>query len=330
VIWKQSLGLFLMAIKNDMKKIAFYSNQLCLRGTETALFAYADYNEKILGNKSVIFSLPDRNLDALPKFQKRFEVNLMHFYEYEKYLKENNFDFLYIIKAGDNDGYCVNSIPTIVHAVFRINEPHGYKYVYASDWLCEDQGYSKETHSLPHICEKLPDPKYNLREILDISNDDIVFGYYGGSTEFNIEFVKDAIRKISSERNDIKFIFMNIDKFVDSSNVIFLPGTYDLDEKSAFVNTCDAMIHARYGGETFGLAVSEFALCNKPIITYELSAERSHIEILAERGIYYKDYDEVYNILTNLKQHVLYNDYFYPYLHFSPDKIMKKFQLLLH
>jgi hypothetical protein len=36
---------------------------------------------------------------------------------------------------------------------------HGYKYFYVSDWLCKDQGYSIETHSLPHICEKLPPPK---------------------------------------------------------------------------------------------------------------------------------------------------------------------------
>ena len=39
-----------------MKKIAFHSNQLSLRGTEIALYAYAKYNEEILGNKSVIFS----------------------------------------------------------------------------------------------------------------------------------------------------------------------------------------------------------------------------------------------------------------------------------
>ena len=50
-----------------MKKIAFHSNQLSLRGTEIALFAYAKYNEDILGNKSVILTSPNNNLDALKK-----------------------------------------------------------------------------------------------------------------------------------------------------------------------------------------------------------------------------------------------------------------------
>jgi hypothetical protein len=38
------------------KTIAFLSNKLTLRGTEVALYDYADYNEKILGNKSIIIT----------------------------------------------------------------------------------------------------------------------------------------------------------------------------------------------------------------------------------------------------------------------------------
>ena len=284
-----------------MKKIAFHANQLSLRGTEIALFTYAKYNEEILGNKSVIFSSPNGDLSALKKFQDRFEVVLTDFGSYESYLTDNNFDFLYVIKMGVNDGFYLNKVPTIVHTVFRFNDPHGYKYVYVSDWLAKDQGYSSEEYSLPHICEKLPTCNYNLREQLNIDETDTVFGYYGGQTEFNIEFVKESIKDIVNQRDDIKFIFMNVNKFTNHPNVIFLPGSFDLQEKSSFVNTCDAMLHARSGGETFGLAISEFALENKPIITYGLSGERSHIDILGEKGIYYSNKEEVYNILNNLK-----------------------------
>jgi hypothetical protein len=309
-----------------MKKIAFHANQLSLRGTEIALYGYAKYNEEILGNKSVILSNPVANLDALNKFKERFEVNLMHFWEYDSYLKNNNFDFLYVIKAGNNDGYWIENIPTLVHAVFNHNEPHGHKYFYVSDWLCKSQGYPIETHSLPHICEKLPTPLYSLREKFNFKDTDIVYGCYGGATEFNIEFVKELIIRLVNQRNDLKFIFMNINKFVDNPNVIFLQGTYDLQEKSAFVNACDAMIHARYGGETFGLAISEFALENKPIITFGGSGERSHIEILDERGIYYNNPDELELIFTNLKNYIKYDDYYLPYLQFSPEIIMDKFK----
>ena len=38
-------------------------------------------------------------------------------------------------------------------------------------------------------------------------------------------------------------------------------------EKEAFYRTCDAMLHARRDGETFGLAVAEFSVRNKPVIT---------------------------------------------------------------
>jgi len=308
-----------------MKKIAFHSNQLCLRGTEVAMFNYAKYNEDILGNKSVIFSFPGGNMDALPKFQERFEVVLMNWWEYETYLKENNFDFLYIIKMGLEDGYCFDEPKTIVHSVFRFNNPHGYKYLYVSDWLAKDQGYDPETHSLPHICEKLPEVNFNLREELGIPSTSKVFGYYGGSTEFNIQSVKDAIIETVEKRNDIEFIFMNIDEFYSHPQIKFLPGSHDLNKKSTFVNTCDAMIHARSGGETFGLAISEFALSNKPIITYELSGERSHIEILGERGIYYKGKEDVYDIINNLDNYIKHNDYYTPYLQFSPEIVMSKF-----
>jgi hypothetical protein len=308
-----------------MKKIAFHSNQLCIRGTEVGLFNYAKYNEEVLGNKSVIFTFPNSNMDALEKFQSRFEVQIKYWWEYETYLKENNFDFLYFTKMGNQDGYCLETIPTLIHTVFRFNEPHGHKYFYISDWLAKDQGYSPETHSLPYICEKLPPPNENYREKLNIPETSTVFGCYAGSTEFNIEFVKEAIIKTVNERDDVEFIFMNINKFVDHPKVKFLPGSWDLETKSSFVNACDAMIHARSGGETFGLAVSEFALENKPVVTYGISGERAHLEMLGERAIIYNNPDEVYDIFNNFKSYLKYEDYDLPYKQFSPEIIMDKF-----
>lgn len=312
-----------------MKKIAFHSNQLGIRGTEVAMYQYAKYNEEILGNKSVIVSFPNRDHGAIEKFRNRFEVVLMEWWEYETYLTQNNFDYLYLIKMGTNDGYCIQTIPCLIHAVFRFNDPHGHKYFYVSDWLAKDQGYDPETYSLPHICEKLPEAEYNFREKHNIPENARVFGCYGGSTEFNIESTKRAIRKVVEEHDDIYFIFMNIQEFADHPQIKFYPGNYDLKEKSAFVNACDAMIHARSGGETFGLAVSEFALSNKPVITYELSGERSHLDILGERAILYKGYEDLLDIFVNFPLYIKYTDYDLPYKQFSPELIMKKFEKLL-
>jgi hypothetical protein len=312
-----------------MKKIAFHSNQLGIRGTEVAMYQYAKYNEEILGNKSVIVSFPNRDHGAIEKFRECFEVVLMEWWEYETYLTQNNFDYLYLIKMGKNDGYCLQTVPCLIHAVFRFNDPHGHKYFYVSDWLAKDQGYDPETYSLPHICEKLPEAEYNFREKHNIPENARVFGCYGGSTEFNIESTKQAIRKAVEEHDDIYFIFMNIQEFADHPQIKFYPGNYDLKEKSAFVNACDAMIHARRGGETFGLAVSEFALSNKPVITYELSGERSHLDILGERAILYKGYEDLLDIFVNFPLYIKYTDYDLPYKQFSPELIMKKFEKLL-
>jgi hypothetical protein len=312
-----------------MKKIAFHSNQLSIRGTEVALYQYAKYNEEILGNKSVIMTFTNRDMEAYQKFADRFEVVILDWWAYESYLKENNFDYFYITKMGINDGFSLDSIKTLVHTVFRFNEPHGYKYFYISDWLAKDQGYSPFTHSLPYICEPLPQTLENLREQLNIPSDAKVFGCYGGSTEFNINFVKETISKIVREEENTYFIFMNIPSFDNHNQIKFLPAKYDLLEKSKFVNTCDFMIHARYGGETFGLACSEFALSNKPVITYGDSGEKCHIEILGEYGIYYYNPEDLYNIFKNTQSYIKFTDYTQPYRQFSPEKIMKKFEYFL-
>ena len=312
-----------------MKTIAFHDNNLCLRGTTNAMYDYADYNEKILGNKSIIVSSPHGNLDSLEKFKNRFGENviLMHFYKYQQSLSKLGVDYLYIIKSGGkSDGLCLDSIPCLIHVVFRSNEPHGYKYCFVSDWLAKDQGYNPNTHSIPHMVKKLPEPNGCLRERIGISKDKTVFGYLGGATEFNHRDAHEAIRNILKKRSDVFFIFMNINKFMeDNPNVIHLPGTWDLHEKSLFINACDAMLHARSGGETFGLSVAEFSAMNKPVVTYGLSGERSHLDILGERAIIYNTYDELYDILNNLKTYIKHNDYYKAYENHTPEKIMERF-----
>lgn len=313
------------------KTIVFYDNNLTLRGSSNALYNYADYNEKILGNKSIIMAKPCSYMnEAEEKFKKRFDTHLGWFNSHDKqvFMNENKVDYFYAIKEGGlSDGIILNDTPTLVHVVFCRNEPHGHRYVYVSDWLAKNQGYDPKTHSVPHIVDKLTKPNYDLREKLGIPKNKKVFGCYGGKTEFNIRFVHEVIQRITSERDDIVFLFMNINEFTEKNDsIIHLPGTWVLEEKSAFINACDAMLHARQYGETFGLACGEFALQNKPIITYSESNERNHIEVLSDYGIYYSNSDQLYDILNNFQSYVKYDDYTVPYLCFSPEIIMDKFE----
>lgn len=310
-----------------MKRILFHDNQLNLRGTSVSLYNYAKYNEEILGNKSIIISFPNSDLSGLEKFQKRFETHLTPFHNYENFCFEHEIDYLYITKSGyKSDGYFLDSVKTLIHCVFMYNEPHGHRYAYVSDWLAKSQGYDPQKYSVPYIIDKLPEPSFSMREKFNISKDKKVFGCYGGPEQFDIPFVKQTIIEFAKKNKDYFFIFMNINRFCENiENIIFLEGTWVLENKASFVNACDAMIHARQQGEGFGCAIAEFSLENKPVITYSLSPELGHKDILLERGIYYSNQDEFLNILENFQDFILYDDYYLPYLKFSPEIIMSKF-----
>jgi hypothetical protein len=166
----------------------------------------------------------------------------------------------------------------------------------------------------------------SLRETLCIPLDGKVFGCYGGSDSFNLPFVKQVIKSVVIDNPRIYFLFMNIDQFIDHPQVIFLPGNSDPKFKSSFINTCDAMLHARGIGESFGIACGEFSVHNKPVITYALSPQRNHLEVLGNKGILYKGPRDLQKILLEFdsawsaKQD--WDCYSQP---FSPKNVMSQF-----
>jgi len=104
-----------------------------------------------------------------------------------------------------------------------------------------------------------------------------------------------------------------------------LQGTTDMECKRKFINTCDALLHARQGGETFGLVCGEFATSQKPVITYSGSNERNHLTVLGDKAILYHDYDSVYNILRNWQKNDHNDMESNGYLYYTPENIMRIF-----
>ena len=72
-----------------------------------------------------------------------------------------------------------------------------------------------------------------------------------------------------------------------------------MEYKTKFINSCDAMLHARHQGETFGLAPAEFSVRNKPVITWTQGRDGAHIEMLGSKGIYYNNETELLDVLNN-------------------------------
>lgn len=308
-------------------KIAFHSNQLNLRGTEVAIYDYARYSEEYLGNDSIILA-KDPNIWkyshplVIKKFKNRFPVFFYeNFNDVEKILDNNNIDVFYAIKAGINDGVVSKNRKSVNHVVFQHYEPHGDVYAYVSEWL----GKKYNTLFVPHMVT-LPEINENLRIELNIPKDAIVFGRHGGVETFDIPFVHQAVIEVAKKRSDIYFLFLYTNKFTDSSqkNIIYLNGNQNLIYKTKFINSCDAMLHARRVGETFGLAVAEFSIRNKPVIT-KLSENRedAHIQMLGNKGIYYNNKIELLNILNNFKPDL--NKDWNAYREYNPEKIMNIF-----
>lgn len=298
-------------------RVGFLSNQIDNRGTGNAMFDYAHYNEVILGNKSEIFSFQNGNHDglALARYGERFGAIHSH-----DLIGKARPDVLYHIKSGRNDGFHTPSgVRYAVHSVFDY-EPHGDRYAAVSSWLSAERG-----PFVPHIVQ-LPESTENLRDFFKIPSTGFVFGRYGGSDSFDIPFAWSAVRTILVLEPDTYFLFMNTDGAPDDiyshPRAFFMEPTADPEQKRVFINTTNAMIHARSRGETFGIAVGEFAICGKPIVTYSESHERAHLQELGNFAFLYHDEGSLVNQMQSLTAKPALT---WGYGQFTPELVMNKF-----
>ena len=285
-------------------RIAFHSNQIGLRGTEVALYDYAHYNEELLGNESLIVypkHAPGNDPKALGRFLSRFNVHAYEsFSEVDRLAEGANIDKFYAIKSGEKDGVLALGCDNLIHAVFpqKSDQRHGHRYAFVSEWLskhCSDG----TTPFVPHIVS-LPTTHYKLRAHLDIPEDAFVLGGYGGEDSFDVPFAPEAIRLALDKRPNLFFLFANFKPFIKHERVTFFPGTPNPQFKADFIGACDCMLHARVLGESFGLACGEFSIRNKPVITYGLSEQKSHLDILGEKACKYYSASDLQLFLEDL------------------------------
>ena len=311
-------------------RIGFHSEQLGIRGTEVALYDYAKYNRELLGNESIILypsNASSNDPSIKVKFSKQFSV-----YGYRDHRDINticdmeNLDAVYYIKSGQNDGKNSNR-KNLIHAVFRAYDPHGDRYAYISKWLSDhiNKIAKASTSYVPHIVT-LPEPNDNFRQKWNIPQDALVIGRYGGLAEFDIPFVKTGIYKYLNKNSNCYFVFVNTLKFIDHPRVLFLPPILDFQEKANFINTCDAMIHARSAGESFGLAMCEFLYGNKPVFAWNGGRDANHLNVLDETGLLYNSEEDLLTKFQMLADGyysgIEWNKLVIP---FSPKNVMKRF-----
>jgi len=268
-------------------KIFFHSAYWGYRGTEVALYDYAHHAEKILGAESVILVSREKAAGGGPlgeRFRNRFRVvEYASWTKAEERLREEKADLLYTIKNGFFDGVVAASAKTAVHAIFPESDFHGDRYAYLSPWLARTMTGRDESW-VPFMVD-LPRASGDLRAELRIPGDAVVLGRHGGADSFDLSFAKREVVRAARRRKDLWFLFLGTEPFplpAGAERIVFLPPTVDAGAKRAFLDACDGMIHARGRGETFGLAVAEFAILGKPVITFDRSPETFHLEALGK------------------------------------------------
>lgn len=334
--------------------VVFHQPHLSSRGTSVAMYDYAYYNQTLLGNMSIILyqdNHPDTNPTTESLFKKNFKcIKYSTFNQVDTILFLINCDVIYHIKYGHNDRLLSKYFRNVIHAVFTYS-PHGDRYALVSEYLAKlfvnntslpninddsKTNTNKDTNTssinidnyyVPHIVRPWVDPGENYKNVLNIPSDAIVIGRHGGSDTFNIHYVISTIIDYVETHSNYYFLFLGTNKFIDHDRIIFLETDSDLDNKKKFINTCDAMIHARSDGETFGLAIAEFSVANKPVITSR-TGFKSHIDLLGDKALIYHDSRSLISIFDDLPRIIKEDVDWNCYRQFEPEKVMAKFKAI--
>lgn len=322
--------------------VLFQCEQLNYRGTTNSTLDYAIFNQKILGNESTIvycsIDPPGKDVGTKPEIVEQLRKNF-NIITYETYEELNEIASKYDVCYSQRAGYAiepdtkkplvqVNTTHFAVHSVFQWYQPHGNSYAYISEWLANavQKLYSvPETQKwVPYIVD-LPQPNVDLRKQLGISKDKFVIGRHGGYDTFDLNFCHEVVIKVAEARKDYVFLFANTRPFCNLPNVLFLQSFFGNQEKSNYVNACDAMIHCRNLGESFGLSVAEFLYFNKPVLSWNGGFDRNHVNWLEKYDLLYKDNYDMYHRLMTLpdKVGVEYSEIVEQY---NPTTAMKRFK----
>lgn len=316
-------------------KLAFFIRHFGERGTEVSVYDYAHYNETLLGNESIIIGFTSETYaregipclpQVLAKFQSRFRVYLVSsFADVDPLLRREGVDMFYMQTHGDMERPPYGSVtacPSAIHCVFTTLRPHGDVYFAISQQLNDRLGTSVPVVPYP---VRRGTSTATLRASLGIPDDALVFGRHGAEDTFNISFAQAAVVEVATARPDLYFLFLNTNRFCDLPNVIHLPRTIDDEEKQTFINTCDAYLHARAEGETFGLAVAEFAVSGKPILSCTQCKDDAHLRILKDKVSLYTTREDLVHLLTTFQRGAM-DMSSNGYMEYTPERVMTAFR----
>ena len=263
----------------------------CTRGTGVALFDYASFLRPLLGAAEPVVVCDRHPVDH--SLVARLRGAFTHVYvdaaqHLTDALRGHRITHLYAHVYGkpqvDGDrrrleaaiSHMAAPVQLAVHAVFDGSQPWGQRFARISETV------PGSAPVVPYIVRSRAPHTHDLRARLGISANATVFCSYGGAASFNLDFVRRVVCRLAEEGanasrlSPLIFLFANHEPFCSQqprwhkarrSRLFHLPNLQH-EEKQPFVDTCDAMLHGRGEGETFGSAVAEFSVSNKPVFAY--------------------------------------------------------------
>ena len=306
--------------------LAFRDNALCERGTTLSLFDYADAWERLACGVAYVSAQDDscpQGASTLSRFEARFpgRVALTRDAAWPRvadFVAATGVVGLYQQMAGAS--WATNVWPPcaarmMVHAVFDAKDPHGDAYAAISPTLARPPG----TDAVQYIVAQPPpgvDPA-GLRAALGIppkggaADDTVVWCRHGGYGSMSLQWARDALcellRRERARATRPWFVLLNTAPLECAGDVSaygrvrYRPATTSREEVFTFLATCDACVHARLDGESFGLAVAECSRAGLPVLTsgVRVADGDHHLNALGSLALLYHDGEGLIRAITS-------------------------------
>lgn len=299
-----------------------HSEALTERGTETSTFFLA----KTLMNlgHDIVFSFNqtsrENNLLAVDLFEKNFEIHPYKDFRNEMNYFGKNFEIAYFVKNRDVDKKSIPRIWNANHVIFSEYLPHGNTYTYISKScarlsksIAAHRGsyFFKGSKAFRQGCRNalnfdfvplmvdMPNPVDVNRSDLGIPEEAFVIVRLGGSMTFDIPWVRSTLVNFLDAHKNAYFLAINTDRFADHKRIKHIDTVVDLTAKASYLSASDLFLHARNGGETFGMSIVESLQMGVPVIAFNGGRDKEHINHLDRFRALYHDESSLWNLLMH-------------------------------
>ncbi|MEO1329950.1 MAG: hypothetical protein AAFW46_09830 [Pseudomonadota bacterium] len=315
-------------------RLAFCPIELKMRGGTVKVLNYARAARDVLGIEPVVLFDPSASAPGMVAEFERATIPL-HAVDREVDLRRQTeglkLDVAYRSMTGppgDNWPACARRA---MHTVFRFRHgplPEDLRHAYISDWLAHwaDGGRSAAAPHVVALPEPSPEGVRAMRERCGAPADALLLGRLGGFEEFDLEFAQAAVREALERRSDLWFAFVNTKPFVEHPRAAFLPPIAALQEKADFFSACDASIHARRRGESFGNAIAESLAMDRAVLAWEGGLDRNHVWMLEGAGTLYRTKRDLLDRLLNLTAAELKGEWSTRVAAFRPEAAIRRFE----